>query len=71
VAVRVRRHRRRRRLGLRPVQVEITLSEIKAFIDAGYLDADKFNDPRAIADAVATLILDRLMVSYDRGLESG
>jgi hypothetical protein len=61
-AERMRRHRERRRDGLRCLTMEIRDTEIDALIGKGMLKADARNDPNAIRDA--------LYVHLDRTLDA-
>jgi hypothetical protein len=61
-AERMRRHRERRRDGLRCLTMEIRDTEIDALIGKGMLKADARNDPDAIRDA--------LYVHLDRTLDA-
>ena len=51
-AERMRRHRERRREGLRCLWVEVHESELDAFIRAGLLEPQLRHDENAIADAL-------------------
>jgi hypothetical protein len=51
-AKRMRRHRERRRDGLRCLNIELRATEIDALIQRGLLKADTRNDPRAILEAL-------------------
>jgi hypothetical protein len=51
-AERMRRHRERRRDGLRCLTIELRETEIDALIRKGMLKADTRNDPDAIRDAL-------------------
>ena len=51
-AERMRRHRERRRDGLRCLTIELRETEIDALICRGMLKADARNDPYAIRDAL-------------------
>jgi hypothetical protein len=51
-AERMRRHRERRRMGLRCLMIEVRESEIDALVRAGLLERDTRNDANAIIDAL-------------------
>jgi hypothetical protein len=51
-AERMRRHRERRRDGLRCVTVEVRETEIEALIRIGFLRAEMRNDPNAVSEAL-------------------
>jgi hypothetical protein len=51
-AERMRRHRERRRDGMRCLTIELRETEIDALICKGMLKADARNDPHAIRDAL-------------------
>ena len=51
-AERMRRHRERRRDGLRCLTIELRVTEIDALVRNGFLKADARNDPDAIRDAL-------------------
>ena len=51
-AVRMRRHRQRRRDGLRCLNVELRETEIDALIQKGFLNNVMRNDPGTIMDAL-------------------
>jgi hypothetical protein len=51
-AVRMRRHRERRRRGCRCLTVELRDSEIEALIRRGLLNSETRNSTRAIAEAL-------------------
>jgi hypothetical protein len=51
-AERMRRHRERRRDGLRCLVIELRETEIDALIGSGLLDNEMRNDPGAIIDAL-------------------
>jgi hypothetical protein len=61
-AERMRRHRERRREGLRCLIIELRETEIDALIHKGTLKADVRNDPDAIRDALYAH-LDRTLVA--------
>ena len=51
-AERMRRHRERRRRGLRCLTIELSDMEIEALIRMGLLRSETRNSPRAISDAL-------------------
>jgi hypothetical protein len=51
-AERMRRHRQRRRDGLRCLNVELRETEIDALVRIGFLKAETRNDPHAIREAL-------------------
>ena len=51
-AERMRRHRERRRDGLRCLTIELRETEIDALIDKGWLKPETRNDPRAVKEAL-------------------
>ena len=51
-AERMRRHRERRRHGLRSLLIELHEEELDAFVKKGMLDPTARNDENAIADAL-------------------
>jgi hypothetical protein len=51
-AERMRRHRERRRDGLRCLAIELRVTEIDALIDRGLLKSDTRNDEAAIKEAL-------------------
>jgi len=51
-AKRMRRHRQRRRNGLRCLNVQLRETEIETLIRKGLLKADARNDPHAIREAL-------------------
>ena len=53
-AERMRRHRERRRDGLRCLTIELRETEIDALIHKGILNADTRNDPGAVLNALYT-----------------
>ena len=61
-AERMRLHRRRRRLGQRPVRIVIDATVIDALVKSKYLEASGSGDPRAIARAVCDFIWDKLII---------
>ena len=60
-AERMRLHRRRRRLGLRPLTVEIRPAEIEALEKQGYIKPHERDDSNAISFAVGAFLSDQLM----------
>ena len=60
VAERMRRHRERRREGLRCLMVELRATEIDALIRRGLLNGETRNDPGAIIDALYAFLDDTL-----------
>jgi hypothetical protein len=60
-AERMRLYRRRRRLGLRPLTVEIRLLEIEALVKLGYIKPHERADSSAISFAVGAFLSDQLM----------
>jgi hypothetical protein len=61
-AVRMRRHRQRRRDGLRCLMVELRETEIDALIRKGLLKRETRNNPTAIIEALYNLF-DRILGS--------
>jgi hypothetical protein len=61
-AERMRRHRKRKRQGLRCVTIQLRETEIDVLIKMGLLTADTRNDPYAVRKAVHT--------HFDRTLRS-
>ena len=55
-ALRMRRHRERRRDGLRCLTIELRETEIDALIRKGFLKTDTRNDTSAIIDALYALL---------------
>ena len=51
-AHRMRRHRERRRLGLRSIMIELRETEIDVLVRKGLLDLGRRDDPRAIIEAL-------------------
>ena len=51
-AERMRRHRQRRRDGLRCLRVEIRKTEIEVLVHRGYLKKETRNDGRAVIEAL-------------------
>lgn len=51
-AARMRRHRQRRRDGLRCLRVEIRKTEIEVLVHRGYLKKETRNDERAVIEAL-------------------
>ena len=60
VAHRMRRHRERRRLGLRSIMIELRETEIDALVRKGLLNQERRDDPRAIVQALH-VYLDRTL----------
>jgi hypothetical protein len=60
VAERMRRHRERRREGLRCLMIELRVTEIDALIRRGLLNGETRNDPGAIIDALYAFLDDTL-----------
>jgi hypothetical protein len=54
-AERMRRHRQRKRAGLRPVQVLSRETEVVALIESGWLEERSRNNPNAVVDALHRL----------------
>lgn len=59
-AERMRRHRRRRRNGLRCLTVQLRETEVETLIRRGLLQAEMRNDPNAIIEALH-MFLDRTL----------
>ena len=59
-AERMRRHRERRRDGLRCLIIELRETEIDALIRSGLLNSETRNDPGAIIDALYAFLDDTL-----------
>jgi hypothetical protein len=59
-AVRMRRHRERRRKGLRCLSIEIRDMEIETLVRKGLLPSEMRNSPRAVIEALYTF-LDRTL----------
>jgi hypothetical protein len=59
-AERMRRHRQRRRDGLRCLMIELRETEIDVFISLKLLTAETRNDPEAVCDALYAF-LDRTL----------
>jgi hypothetical protein len=59
-AERMRRHRKRRRDGLRCLIIELRETEINALIQRGLLNNETRNDPCAIMDALYEFLDDTL-----------
>jgi hypothetical protein len=55
-AKRMRRHRERRRDGLRCLMIELRETEIDALIRRGLLDIETRNDPDAVSEALYTFL---------------
>jgi hypothetical protein len=51
-AARMRRHRARRRNGLRSLTIELHEREVDALIRSGFLEKDSRNEPNAVAQAL-------------------
>ncbi|MGC1358544.1 MAG: hypothetical protein WA851_22625 [Xanthobacteraceae bacterium] len=51
-AARMRRHRERRRDGLRCMNIELRATEIDALIDRGFLKPETRNDAKSIIEAL-------------------
>jgi hypothetical protein len=51
-AKRMRRHRQRRRDGLRSLRIELRKTEVDALIEFGYLEEHSRNDTNAVLQAV-------------------
>jgi hypothetical protein len=51
-AARMRRHRQRRREGLRFLTIELHETEVDALIRSGYLQRDSRNEPNAVTQAL-------------------
>ena len=64
-AERMRRHRERRRDGLRCLTIELRETEIDALARNGFLKADARNDPDAIRDALYAHLERTLMKCRD------
>ena len=54
-ATRMRRHRDRRRDGLRCLNIELRVTEIDALIKRGLLKSETRNDPKSIIEALYAL----------------
>jgi hypothetical protein len=61
-AERMRRHRQRRRKGLRSLIIELRETEVDTLVRRGLLQAEMRNDPRSVRKAVHT--------HFDRTLRS-
>jgi hypothetical protein len=59
-AERMRRHRERRRDGLRCLTIELHETEIDALIREGLLKSETRNDPSAVSDALYAFLDDQL-----------
>lgn len=57
-AERMRRHRERRRKGLRYFHVELRVTQIDMLIDKGYLEHKERDDPSALQRAIDLFISD-------------
>jgi hypothetical protein len=51
-ALRMRRHRERRRRGLRCLTIEIRATEIEALVQKGFLNHETRNSPRSVKEAL-------------------
>jgi hypothetical protein len=60
-AARMRRHRQRRRDGVRSLQIELRETEVDALIDAGFLEEGDREDPNAIINALYSFS-DRILI---------
>jgi hypothetical protein len=60
-AERMRLHRRRRRLGLRPLTLEVRPVEIEALVKRGYLKPHQRDDWNEVQFAVGAFLSDQLM----------
>jgi hypothetical protein len=60
-AERMRRHRARKRTGLRLVEIELHATEIEALVSRGYLERKLRNDPDAVRNAIGAFIWDALI----------
>jgi hypothetical protein len=61
-AKRMRRHRQRRRYGIRPVQIGIDPVVIEALVKVRYLKAIESGNSDAIAQAVIDFMTDKLIL---------
>jgi hypothetical protein len=61
-AKRMRLHRRRRRLQLRPIRIELSREEIEALVTRGYLQPGDCDDSSAVEFAANAFISDQLMM---------
>ena len=59
-ANRMRRHRERRRLGLRSIMIELRETEIDVLVRKGLLNQGRRDDPKAVVNALHTY-LDRTL----------
>jgi hypothetical protein len=59
-AQRMRRHRNRRRIGLRAVRIVLNLMEIQVLIERGYLDEGSRDDVDALQFATKRIISNAL-----------
>jgi hypothetical protein len=59
-AERMRRYRKRRRKGIRCVNVQIHVTEIDALIRKKYLEQQSRDDLKAVEYAIRTVVLDAL-----------
>jgi hypothetical protein len=55
-AERMRRHRNRRRIGLRCLTIELRETEIERLSRKGFLKADARNDPNAVREALYSFL---------------
>jgi hypothetical protein len=55
-AVRMRRHRERRRNGLRCLMIELRETEVDALVRRGLLHNETRNDPYAVSDALYSFL---------------
>jgi hypothetical protein len=62
-AERMRRHRERRRNGMRCLTIELRETEIDALIREGLLKPETRNDPSAVSDALYAFLDDQLGVT--------
>jgi hypothetical protein len=67
-AERMRLHRRRRRLGVRPLTVEIRPQGVEALVEKGYLKPHQRNDWSEIQFAVRSFLSDELNTPDGSGL---
>jgi hypothetical protein len=63
----MRRHRQRRREGLRSLRIELRETEVVALIESGWLEERSRNNPNAVVDAVHRL-LDRVFSRMTRNV---
>jgi hypothetical protein len=57
----MRRHRQRKRQGLRSLRIELCETDVDALIDAGFLEEGDRDDPNAIINALY-LFFDRILI---------